>query len=66
MKLDVELDWDYVAIRLLDKHSHLVVDNEGLASLVVAGHEIRVPFTNQLWHHILNPIQSHIGFTPAQ
>jgi hypothetical protein len=42
VELDIELHWDHIAIGLLDKHRHLVIDDKRLPSLVIAVHELRV------------------------
>ena len=66
MKLDIELNRDHITISLLNKHRHLVIDDIGLTSLVIAVHELRVLLPYQLWHESFYAIAKDFLFRPAE
>ena len=66
MELDVELNWDHVAIGLLNEHGRLIVDDVGLTGLVVATHELRVSVLYQLRHEALDPVIFGIVLAPPK
>ena len=66
MKLDIQLHRYHIAVRLLDKHCHLVINNKGLSSFVIAVHEFRMFLPYQLWHECFNTIAKYFLFSPAK
>ena len=66
MKLDVEFYRDYIAIGLLDKHRHLVINDKRLPSLIIAAHELRVFLPYQLWHKSFYTIAKDFILTPTE
>ena len=66
MEFDIELNWDHIAIGLLDKHRHLVINDKRLPSLVIAVHELRVFLSYQLRHECFDTISKDFFFTPAK
>ena len=66
MKLDIELNRDHITISLLNKHRHLVIDDIGLTSLVIAPHEFRMLLSDECGHEILDSISFYFRLCPAQ
>jgi hypothetical protein len=66
VELYVEFDGYHVTIGLLDEHRHLVVDDIGLACLVVAHHELWMFLSDQLRHETLNSISLGVFFLPTK
>ena len=66
MEFYVELHWDYITICLFYEHSHFVIDDIGLTSLVIAVHKLRVLLPYQLWHESFYAIAKDFLFRPAE
>jgi hypothetical protein len=66
MELDIELNWDHIAIGLLDKHRHLVINDKRLPSLIITVHELRMFLPYQLRHESFNSISKNFFFAPAK
>jgi hypothetical protein len=66
MEFNVELDWDHIAVRFLDKHCHLVIDDVRLPGFVVAVHKLWVLLPDQSWHEVLYAASLNLICRPAQ
>ena len=66
VEFDVQLHRDHITVRLLDEHSHLVVDDVGLPRLVVAVHKLRVLLSDQRRHEGFYAASQQLLLGPAQ
>jgi hypothetical protein len=66
VELDIELHWDHIAIGLLDKHRHLVINDKRLPSLIITVHEFRMFLPYKLRHESFNTISKNFFFTPPK